>query len=176
MALQQYLMEALIAAFLLLAAFVGLRAFVTSGHKLLAEREKHLLESNYFLGQHIDQANIKMGKFRAKYPRWLGLTDYIWGYGDLSFFLRCDQEGRVVDYCPVRAGKKQLIEYFQSQKDNLIGMDICAIEKHTGAAHDESSGDHGEGRYVWRVGKDKEVVLSSQNGNCTAVDLSAIEN
>lgn len=156
-------------------------------------RDRLLSENGHFMGRKIEDAVAAIGPVSRKIERWADNVSYIWDTGDASVLLICDKNGRVVDYCPSRKDPQEVWDFFEKNKDVLIGQRVWDIKKTIGESHQYFKGDHGECTDIWDIGKRKGlgaefkwstcgpesdcwgarkmtgVVVESQDGDCTEV-------
>lgn len=120
-------------------------------------RDRLLRENGHFMGDKIEDAEAVIGLASRKFELLGNNMSYIWDTGDASVLLMCDENGKVIDYCPSRKDPQEVWDFFVKNRDALIGQRVWDIKKSTGESHQYFSGDHGEGTDIWELGKRSEL-------------------
>lgn len=116
-------------AIIIFVVALAIFAFAVCARSDWNKKDRLLRVNGYFLGRQIDEVAASIGIVVKKHPRWPGRIDYIWGYGNSSVRLVCDENNKIVDYCPSRQPVEAVLHYFEKNKDALMGVALWDIKK-----------------------------------------------
>lgn len=156
--------------FISIAAFYVLNYGAILYNRHVARKRNNVLKSNnYFVGANIDEVVDAIGTFSKKSTRWNSCTNYFFGLGNDSALLICDENGRVIDYCPSQMNWKTVKPIFENNKENLINLKVGEIKKLVGESHYYASLDFGIAVDEWHGPNDNFIQVWSKSESCTDV-------
>lgn len=157
-------------AIIVISIAVILSAFVVLGYfgRVSIQKRDGLLEKNgYFVGRTVEEAQAALGSYSRQYSRWGGRVDYVWGAGSSSVLLISNEQGKIVDYCPGRKGKKFVLHYFEQNRDAIVGKKVWDIKRDLGESNEYVSFDFGEACDTWKAAKRTLIEVWSKGDTCT---------